>query len=109
MLDPRSRVEMSRLLAELNQSRGLTIVHATHALEEVVMAGRVLVLERGRIAWESTPAALFADLRRLRSLRLVVPALAELGERLRALGVALPLDPITPEAGVPALAGHTGA
>jgi energy-coupling factor transport system ATP-binding protein len=103
MLDPRSRVEMSRLLAELNQSRGLTIVHATHALEEVVMAGRVLVLERGRIAWEGTPAALFADLRRLRSLRLVVPVLAELGERLRALGVALPLDAITPEAVVAAL------
>ncbi|HEU5438391.1 MAG TPA: ATP-binding cassette domain-containing protein [Ktedonobacterales bacterium] len=104
LLDPLARAEMVALLADLNRTRGLTVVHVTHLLEETAHADRVVVLEGGRIALEGTPRAVLRDLDRLRSLRLVVPELAELGERLRALGVDVPADALSPEAMAGALA-----
>ena len=109
-LDPRARGEILTLLRELNRSRGLAVIAVTHLLEEAALADRVIVLEQGRIvleqgriALEGAPAAVFADLDRLRALRLVVPELARLGERLRRAGLAIPPDALTPEALVAAL------
>ncbi|HLZ21507.1 MAG TPA: energy-coupling factor transporter ATPase [Ktedonobacterales bacterium] len=103
LLDPRSRGEMVALLRELNRARGLTIVHVTHLLEEAALADRVVVLDSGKIALEGTPATIFADLDRLRALRLVIPPLAALGERLRAFGITIPPDAVTPERFIAAL------
>jgi len=49
------------------------------------------VLEGGRIAFDGTPAAVFADLEQMRRLKLAIPAPIELAARLRAAGI--PLDP----------------
>lgn len=104
LLDPLARAEMVALLAALNRERGLTVVHVTHLLEETAHADRIVVLEGGRIALEGAPRAVLRDLDRLRALRLVVPELAALGERLRALGVEVPADTLSPEALAGALA-----
>ena len=103
MLDPRSRVEISTLLRQLNRHRGLTVIHVTHLLEEAAQAHRVIALDGGRIALDAPPAQAFADLDRLRALRLVIPDTARLIELLRARGVAAPSDALTPEALVNAL------
>lgn len=103
MLDPRSRVEISALLRRLNREHGLTIVHVTHLLEEAATAHRVVALDRGRVALDAAPAIAFADLDRLRALRLVIPDTAQLIERLRAVGIAAPSDALAPEALVSAL------
>ncbi|HEX8729957.1 MAG TPA: ATP-binding cassette domain-containing protein, partial [Ktedonobacterales bacterium] len=102
-LDPQARGEILSLLRELNHSRGLSVVAVTHLLEEAALADRVIVLEHGRIALEGAPAVVFADLDRLRALRLVLPEVALLGERLRRAGLAIPPDALTPEALVAAL------
>jgi energy-coupling factor transport system ATP-binding protein len=102
-LDPRARGEILALLRELNRIRGLSVVAVTHLLEEAALADRVIVLEQGHIALEGPPAAVFADLDRLRALRLVVPEVALLGERLRLAGRVIPQDALTPEALVAAL------
>ena len=103
MLDPRSRVEISALLRQLNRERGLTVIHVTHLLEEAAQAHRVIALDGGRIALDAPPAQAFADLDRLRALRLVIPDTARLAELLRARGVIMPGDALTPEALVAAL------
>lgn len=90
-LDPLSRREIVRLLHDLHRHYGLTIIHVTHLLEEVMEAERILVMERGRILMQGQPAAIFADLERLRALKLIVPEPLELAARLRAAG--LPLSP----------------
>jgi energy-coupling factor transport system ATP-binding protein len=102
-LDPQARVEILSLLRNLNRTRGLSVVAVTHLLEEAALADRVIVLEDGRIVLEGAPAAVFADLDRLGALRLVVPEVALLGERLRRAGLAIPSDALTPEALVAAL------
>ncbi|HEX9038255.1 MAG TPA: ATP-binding cassette domain-containing protein [Ktedonobacterales bacterium] len=103
MLDPLARREVAGLLLRLNRERGLTVIHVTHALDEAVQAGRVVILEEGRIALDAPPAEAFASLDRLQALRLVVPDTARLGEVLRARGLAIPRDALAPESLVSAL------
>jgi energy-coupling factor transport system ATP-binding protein len=88
-LDPLSRAEIVRLLHDLHRQYGLTIIHVTHLLEEVMEAERVVVMEHGRILMQGSPAAIFADLERLRALKLIVPQPLELAARLRAAGLSL--------------------
>jgi energy-coupling factor transport system ATP-binding protein len=98
MLDPLSRQEIIALLHELNQQHGLTIIHVTHLLEEVTRAQRVVVMEQGQIVMEGTPAAIFANLQRLRALKLVIPEPIELAARLREAGLPISREAVTIEA-----------
>lgn len=107
LLDPQARVEMVGLLHDLHQTRGLTVVHVTHLLEEAALASRIIILEAGRVAFDGSPATIFADLDRLRELRLVVPEVAVLGERLRMAGLPIPAGAVTPDAFVQALRAVT--
>jgi energy-coupling factor transport system ATP-binding protein len=98
MLDPLSRQEIISLLHQLNQQYGLTIIHVTHLLEEIVQAQRVVVMEHGQIVLEGTPAHLFADLQRLRALKLAIPEPIELAARLRGIGLPISTKAVTLEA-----------
>jgi energy-coupling factor transport system ATP-binding protein len=98
LLDPLSRGELVALLRQLNQEHGLTIIHITHLLEEATRAHRMVVLDRGQIALEGTPPAIFADLERLRQLDLAIPEPIELAARLRAVGMPLSPQALTLEA-----------
>lgn len=98
MLDPRTRQEIIALLHQLQREHGLAIIHVTHLLEEVVLAQRVVVMERGQVVMEGTPAQIFADQERLRSLKLAIPEPLELVSRLRAAGFALSQEAITLDA-----------
>lgn len=103
MLDPMARRDIVNLLQRLNRERGLTVIHVTHALDEAALAGRVVALEEGRIALDEPPAAAFANLDRIRALRLVIPDTARLVAALRARGLPVPPDALTPETLVAAL------
>lgn len=96
-LDPLSRQEIVMLLHHLNQEQGLTIIHVTHLLEEVVHAQRIIVMEQGNIVMEGIPAAIFANLERLRQLKLAIPEPIELAARLRNVGVPVPQEALTVE------------
>jgi energy-coupling factor transport system ATP-binding protein len=96
-LDPLSRQEIIRLLQQLHREYGLTIIHVTHLLEEVLEAERILVMEQGRILMEGRPATIFAHLDRLRALKLVVPEPLELAARLRVAGISVALTALTEE------------
>jgi energy-coupling factor transport system ATP-binding protein len=86
------------LLHQLNQHYGLTVVHVTHLLEEAALAQRVVVMEQGKIVLQGLPAAIFADLERLRELKLAIPEPIELAARLRDAGLPLSQEAITIEA-----------
>ena len=97
-LDPLSRQDIVSLLHELHRDFGLTIIHVTHLLEEAAGAQRIVVLEQGRIAMEGTPPQLFADLERLRALKLAIPEPLALAARLRKAGWHISPDALTVEA-----------
>lgn len=97
MLDPLSRQEIVTLLHQLNREHGLTIVHVTHLLEEAALAQRVVVMEGGQVVLDGPPATVFADLERLRQLKLAIPEPIELVARLRNIGFPLPAEALTIE------------
>jgi len=98
MLDPLSRREIVALLHQLNREQGLTIIQVTHLLEEAALAQRIIVMEQGQIVMDDTPAKVFANLDRLRALKLAIPELIELATRLRQIGYPLSADALTIEA-----------
>ncbi len=98
MLDPRSRQEIVTLLHQLNKEQGLTVIQVTHLLEEAALAHRIVVMEQGQIVMEGTPAILFADVSKLRLLKLAIPEPIELATRLRKIGIPLSQEAVTVEA-----------
>ncbi len=95
LLDPLGRREIQMLLRRLNREQGMTIIQVTHLLEEAALADRIVVLEGGQVALEGTPAEIFADLDRLHALRLAIPDVIALANRLRGAGLPIPPDALT--------------
>lgn len=96
MLDPASRRDVLVLLRSLH-AQGLAIVAITHFMEEVVPADRIVVLERGRIALQGVPRAVFAQQEALDALGLDLPPAAAIACGLRRRGLSLPPEVLTPE------------
>lgn len=97
MLDPHGRERIMRTVRELNQTRGITVLHITHYMEEAAMADRVVVMEEGKIAFSGTPKQVFSQVEALRALHLDIPQSAELCELLSEAGFAMPRGVITTE------------
>ncbi len=97
-LDPLSRREIVALLHQLNQGLGLTIIHVTHLLEEIVEADRIVIMEQGQIVMEGAPTQIFARKEQLRSLKLAIPQPIALAARLRDEGLPIAAEALTTEA-----------
>ena len=97
MLDPAGRREVIDAITSLNKNAGITVILITHYMEEVIGADKVYVMNEGRIEMQGTPKEIFANVGRLRELRLEVPKAAELAYELRKSGVNIPTDVITKE------------
>ena len=98
MLDPRGRREVLDAVEALRRERGVAVVLITHHMDEAVRADRVVVMDRGRVALDGTPEAVFSRRLELRALSLDLPDAAELLARLRDGGMDLPAGALTPEA-----------
>lgn len=90
MLDPRGRRSLMKTLARLNREEGITVLLVTHFMEEAAQAGRVLVLDRGKIALDGTPREVFFREDEVLRLGLDLPAAASLARRLKRRGLPVP-------------------
>ena len=97
MLDPSGRREVFSVAEELNRRDGITIVWITHFMDEALRAGRVLVMDAGRVALEGAPRDVFQKTEEIRKMGLDVPPMAQLAAQLRADGVPLRADIMTVE------------
>jgi energy-coupling factor transport system ATP-binding protein len=95
MLAPGARRQLLELLAQLHR-QGLTIIVITHYMDEAALAQRLLVLDRGAIACQGSPQAVFAD-PRLDAIGLGLPPAAAIARGLTARGLPLSRDVLTPE------------
>ena len=95
-LDPTGRREILGHISRLHRERGLAIVLITHSMDAVArLAGRVLVLDRGRLVGEGGPREIFSDPARLQALGLGVPQMTLLAQRLRERGLPIRPDVLT--------------
>lgn len=83
MIDPAGREEILRLMDEL-VAGGAAIMHITHDMSEAARAQRALVLSRGRLVYDGSPAGLF-ELPELASFGLRLP---EAFVMMRSMGLA---------------------
>lgn len=86
MLDPVSRHELMDVILKLHAS-GKTIILITHHTDEAVNADRIILMDKGRVVSCGTPLEIFADRELLKSIRMDVPPVTELGAALRDRGV----------------------
>lgn len=60
MLDPNGRKEIMAIAKKLNK-QGITVINITHNMDEAVLADRIIVLRKGRVAIDGTPKEVFAS------------------------------------------------
>ena len=60
MLDPNGRKEIMAIAKKLNE-QGITVINITHNMDEAVLADRIIVLRKGRVAIDGTPKEVFAS------------------------------------------------
>ncbi len=58
MLDPEGREQVLSIMKELHH-QGMTIIHITHHMEEVLSAERILLIHKGRLEFDGNPMIFF--------------------------------------------------
>ncbi len=89
MLDPQGKDEIKRVIMELHQESGLTILSITHDIDEVTASDYVVAMDEGHIAMTGTPEEVFRDEEKLRKIKLDVPFSLKLQEELRRQGISV--------------------
>ena len=96
MLDPRGRREVMGVVSRLNREKGMTVILITHFMEEALLADRTIVLNRGEIVMQGTPAEIFLHSERLEAYNLSLPRIGRICKTLQKAGIAVD-DCLTPE------------
>ena len=97
MLDPRGRREVMETIHRLNQNKDITVVLITHHMDEAAQAQRVVVLHKGNVALDGTPAEVFSQVEKLHDMGLAAPETVELCWELNRNGFNLPLTRLNAE------------
>ncbi len=84
MLDPKGRQEIMDIACKLN-AQGITIINITHNMEEAVLANRVIVMRKGRIAIDGSPKEVFSS-GLLEACGLTLPPVSALARELQNAG-----------------------
>lgn len=95
MLDPLGRKEVMSAIIELNKVEKITVILITHYMDEAVLADKIFVMDKGKIAMEGTPRQVFSHVEEIRKLRLDVPAATAMAYELRKAGYNVPKDILT--------------
>ncbi|MBR5741741.1 MAG: energy-coupling factor transporter ATPase, partial [Firmicutes bacterium] len=83
-LDPQSKRAVLAMIENLRHEEGMTILLVSHNMGDIgILADRVLVMDRGKLALEGTPEEVFAKVETLKELRLGLPPAAEFKEVLK--------------------------
>lgn len=90
-LDPLGKKRVLRVIKALNE-QGITIIHITHDMDEIVDADRIIVMNGGGILQDDSPCALFTESETLKQLGLDVPKVTDFMWRLRRMGIDIRPD-----------------
>lgn len=97
-LDPRGREELLELLSSLHHEKGVTILFASHSMDDVGRyADRVLVMNDGKIVLDGEPKKVFRFEEELEAIGLGVPVAAHVMNELRDRGLAVETGAVTAE------------
>jgi energy-coupling factor transporter ATP-binding protein EcfA2 len=84
-LDPSGRERVLDVIKKLNK-QGITIIHVTHDMDEIVEVDQVIVMNEGQILLSEKPEGVFTKSEWLKELGLGIPKITELMRQLRRMG-----------------------
>ncbi len=95
-LDPRGKKEILDMIADLHEKNGITIVLVSHSMEDVaVYVDRLIVMDKGKKAFDGNPKEIFAHYRELEKMGLSAPQVTYLMYALREKGFDVDTTAIT--------------
>ena len=97
MLDPKGRREVIETIRKLNADKKITVILITHHMDEAAKAQRIVVLHKGKVAADGSPAEVFSQVELLHTIGLAAPDTVELCWELNQNGFDLPLSKLTIE------------
>ncbi len=100
-LDPKGRDELLNKLLSIKKEYGCTIILVSHSMEDVAKyADRIVVMDKGRVAFDDTPINVFKHQEELKEMGLNVPQITKTMYALKQAGFNVSTDIITVEAAV---------
>ncbi len=105
MLDPAGRDEVLSQVMKLNKEEGITVIWISHFPEEMTVADRIFIMDKGRLEMTGTPREVFSHVDRLKNMGLEVPHVTGIAYELKVRGMKLPDGILTVEELTEAIAG----
>ncbi|MCI9546481.1 MAG: energy-coupling factor transporter ATPase [Lachnospiraceae bacterium] len=97
-LDPRGRDELLEQIAALHKTRGISVVLVSHSMEDIARyVQRMIVLNKGRIAFDGAPRQVFSHCQELESMGLAAPQMTYVMQDLKRRGLSVDVEAITVE------------
>lgn len=86
-LDPKGRDEILGLLRDLHRKQKITVVLVSHSMDDVAdYAGRIIVLDKGKILYDDVPEKVFTHVKELESVGLAAPEVTYIMKALKEKG-----------------------
>jgi len=86
LLDPQGRLEILSLVQKLIREGNVTVIHITQFPEEAMSADRILVMDKGKIVLDDSPARIFKQKEFLEKIGLEVPFTLRIASTLKQRG-----------------------
>lgn len=87
-LDPGGRTEMLELVSDLRKQRNMTIILVSHSMDDVARyADRIMVLNKGHLAFMDEPRKVFSHVDELEEMGLAAPQMTYLAQMLNKAGI----------------------
>ncbi|MCI8792592.1 MAG: energy-coupling factor transporter ATPase [Eubacterium sp.] len=108
-LDPQGRDEIFELVIELQRKRGITVIIASHSMEDMARyVDRLIVMNEGTVRYDGRAEEVFSHYRDLEKIGLMAPQVTYVMEGLAQRGISLPHNAITIEQAVDSIIRAAG-
>ena len=88
MLDPEGKEDVRKAIKKLKQ-KGFTIIYITNILNEIFLADRIILIEKGRIIKEFKKEEILKNIEFLKSKGIAIPKILEKADKLEEVGIKL--------------------
>ena len=100
-LDPYGRDEILSILKDLHRKKNITILLVSHSMDEVArFAQRIIVMDKGEILMDGTPADIFRRHKELEEIGLAAPQAMYIMKELKEYGLPVDTEIFTPQEAV---------
>ena len=108
-LNPKAHFDILNMVEDIHRRENNITIFVSHNMNDIArMSDQVLVIHKGRLAMNGTPAEVFAREEELKSMGLALPDATEIVSQLRKKGMELPASCLTVDQAADAIANALG-